>query len=87
MTPKPFTAAFEASKDYIEQALPGKVAPYRGAHSRGGRVANPDEIAKAAVFLASNDKQPCVWTRYRSRWRARTGLALSAYKAEREDVI
>jgi NAD(P)-dependent dehydrogenase (short-subunit alcohol dehydrogenase family) len=55
MTPKPYTAAFEASKDYIEQALPGKVALYRGAHSRGGRVADPDEIAKAPVFLASND--------------------------------
>ena len=33
MTPKPCTAAFEASRAYIKQALPGKVTLYRIATS------------------------------------------------------
>ncbi len=36
MTPKPYTAAFEASRVYIKQALAGKVTLYGAAHARGG---------------------------------------------------
>ncbi len=36
MTPQPYTAAFEASRAYIKQALAGRVTLYSAAHSRGG---------------------------------------------------